>query len=67
MEVSMPSFDSIQNPPRPTVPRWTMLSVRLGPLLVRNLKVQSVLAQRSMRSITEEALRQWIDRNGRQF
>jgi hypothetical protein len=67
MEVSMAGFDSLQQPPNPTVPRWTMLSVRLDPRLVRDLKVHSVLARRSMRAITAEALRQWIDRNGRQL
>jgi len=48
-------------------PRWTMMSVRLEPGLVRSLKIQAVLAGRSIRSIVAEALQEWIARHGRQF
>jgi hypothetical protein len=67
VEDDMPEHISFQRDPKVGETKWTMLSVRLDPTLVRTLKVQSVLAQRSMRSIAEEALRDWINRNSRQF
>ena len=48
----------------PPGPEWTMLSVRLDPVLVRRIKVQAVLADRSIRSVVTEALELWIERFG---
>ena len=39
-----------------------VFSVRLSPALIRRVKVHAVLADRSVRSVVEQALKEFLDR-----